>query len=179
MDNDFELIKRYLAGEEACFEELVKKYWKEASEIAYHHLGNFEEAKDISQMAFIRVFRSLKNFRFESSFSTWLYRIVVNLCINHQQRSKKTVPLEEVEYKLEGVERGVRQENNLKLGLLREAIYNLKEPYRQCLILKDIQCLSYKEIVNILGCPIGTVMSRLNFGRKIVKQNLREGEELK
>ncbi|MEW6102339.1 MAG: sigma-70 family RNA polymerase sigma factor [bacterium] len=173
MEDDFSLIKRYLDGENNCFEELVKRHWKRAWMVSYRIIGDYEEAKDISQEAFIKVLRSISNFRFESSFSTWLYRIVVNLSKNYLERTKKKFPLwdkEELEIPVP-----CDLEEKFQVDEIKDAINTLKEPYRMCIVLKDIEGFSYKEIAKILDCPIGTVMSRLNMGRKILKEKLKNG----
>lgn len=169
MEDDFSLIKRYLAGEKSAFEELVKRHYKKAINIAYQVIGDYEEAKDISQEAFINVLRSISQFRFESSFSTWLYRIVVNLSKNYLERTRKKFPLSNVE--LEDISPSFQMEEKIEMGEIKDAINNLKEPYRMSILL-DIQGFSYKEIAKILDCPIGTVMSRLNMGRKLIRERL-------
>ncbi len=171
MEDDFSLIRRYIAGDKDCFEELVRRHWKKAMNVAYQVIGDYEEAKDISQEAFIKVLRSIFEFRFEASFSTWLYRIVVNLSKNYLQRAKKKFPLQNNE-ELEEVAISSDLEDKFQIAEIKEAINSLKEPYRMCIILKDIEGFSYKEIAKILDCPIGTVMSRLNMGRKLIKKYL-------
>ncbi len=170
MEDDFLLIKRYIGGDKDCFEELVKRHWRRAMDIAYQIIGDYEDAKDISQETFIKIFHSIYAFRFEASFSTWLYRIVVNLCKNYL-RKKKPYLLENPE-KLEDIPSSLNFEEKIEIGEIKEAINRLKEPYRLCLILKEIEGFSYKEIAKILDCPIGTVMSRLNMGRKLIKERL-------
>ncbi|HAV42493.1 TPA: RNA polymerase subunit sigma-24 [bacterium] len=172
VEDDFSLIRRYIAGETACFEELVKRHWKRAISVAYQTIGDYEEAKDISQEAFTRVLRSISQFRFEASFSTWLSRIVVNLSKNYLQRTKKKFPLQE-EAELEERATPCNLDDRLQMADLKDAINSLKEPYRMCIILKDIEGFSYKETARILDCPIGTVMSRLNAARRILRKRLK------
>jgi len=174
MEDDFSLIKKYLSGEKRCFEELVRRHYKKAINIAYQMIGDYEEAKDISQEAFIKILRSISLFRFEASFSTWLYRIVVNLSKNYLKRAKKKFPLLENNLEWKDIAIPFNYEEKFQIEEIRGAINSLKEPYRMCIIL-NLNGFSYKEIAKILDCPIGTVMSRLNMARKLIKEKILKG----
>lgn len=170
--DDVEIIKRCQQGDHEAFRELVEHYQNKAVWIAYQMVGNYEEARDISQEAFIRVYRSLANFNLMSNFYTWLYRIVVNLCIDFLRKQKpehKTVSFEDVG-EVSGtnsVEQAVEQKE-----LSREVHGTLQQiplAYRIILILRDIEGFSCKEIGKIVGCNSNTVRWRLFRGRQLFK----------
>lgn len=184
------LIKKSQSGDVDSFEFLLDSYDKKAYNIAYRIMGNEEDAKDMAQEALLRVYRSLKDFKGQSSFSTWLYRIVTNVCLDELRRRKKEkyVSMDSTIYTDNGeLHRELCSEKETPESiyerveegeLVRNAIQELSEDYRSVIVLRDIQGFSYEEISNILDCSLGTVKSRINRGRTILKDKLRASMEL-
>lgn len=177
---EYRLIKKCKKGNLKAFEELIKKYENKSYAIALKILKDSDDAMDISQEALIKVYKSIKTFKFKSSFSTWLYRIVTNTCMDFLRKNKvKTYsidnPIEtdegqyfrEIEDFKNNTER--RVDENITKELVHKAIDKLDDLYRVPIILRDIEGFSYKEISEILDCSLGTVKSRINRGRKYLK----------
>lgn len=169
--SDFELIDRVLNGNSLCFEELVNRYKKSVYYLTYRMVHDYEDAADLSQETFLKAYQGLKKFKRQSSFHTWLYRITVNLCINHLRRSKKRqyVELEKthsVEYP-QVLQKLEEEELQKRLG---DAVNQLPEKQRAVVILRIYHGLSHKEIAHILECSVGTV--KANYFHAI--RNLRK-----
>ncbi len=161
--SDAEVVAACTEGVPEAFRELLRRYRKSAMTLAYQMLGNGEDAEDIAQEAFVRVFQALPKFRGESAFSTWLYRIVTNLCLGRMRRRRPTVTLEAVPEPraADGPARQVAE------GMLtREVLAGVPPELRVVLLLREQEGLSYREISGALGLPMGTVRSRLSKGRK-------------
>lgn len=190
--NDIErlLIKKSKSGDVEAFEQLIFDYQKKAYNIALRIMGNQEDAKDMCQEAFIRIFKSIEGFKEQSSFSTWMYRIITNVCLDEIRKRKKsdTISMDstfetqdgEIHYEIVSEddtpeEAYIRTE---KKRLILKTINELNEEYKTAIVLRDIQGFSYEEIANILCCSIGTVKSRINRGRNILKDKLRTVLEL-
>lgn len=190
--NDIEklLIKKSKSGDVEAFEQLIFDYQKKAYNIALRIMGNQEDAKDMCQEAFIRIFKSIEGFKEQSSFSTWMYRIVTNVCLDEIRKKKKndTVSLDntfetqngEVHFETASdedtpEEAFIRTE---KRRIILKEINSLSEEYKTAIVLRDIQGFSYEEIANILCCSIGTVKSRINRGRNLLKNRLKTALEL-
>lgn len=170
------LIKKSKVGDIESFERLIESYQKRAYNIALRIMCNEEDAKDMAQEAFIRIYKSIKDFKEQSSFSTWLYRIVTNVCLDEMRRKKK-IKTETIDtnYDEASCDKGTPEnvyEINEKRQQIMKAINELNEDYKTVIILRDIQGFSYEEISNILDCSIGTVKSRINRGRNILKDKL-------
>lgn len=179
-ENEILLIKRAKEGETGAFGELVSLYEKQVYNIALRFSSNPDDACDISQNAFLRAFRYIKTFKEESAFSTWLYRIVINCCNDYIKKSKKqsAVPLyykneygEDEELKIPDLSYNPEEifEREQIRDLVRDAIDILPIEFRQVIILRDINGLSYDEIAEILNLEIGTVKSRIFRGRKKIE----------
>ncbi len=189
-DIDKLLVKRSKSGDIEAFEQLIFDYQKKAYNIALRVMGNQEDAKDMCQEAFIRIFKSIEGFKEQSSFSTWMYRIVTNVCLDEIRKKKKieTVSLDGT-YETENgqihfetasdddtpEEAYIRTE---KKRIVLKSINELSEEYKTVIVLRDIQGFSYEEIANILCCSIGTVKSRINRGRNTLKDKLKTALEL-
>ena len=161
--SDAEVVAACTEGVQEAFRELLRRYRKSAMTLAYQMLGNGEDAEDIAQEAFVRVFQALPKFRGESAFSTWLYRIVTNRCLGRMRRRRPTVTLEAVPEPraAEGPAKQVAE------GMLtREVLAGVPPELRVVLLLREQEGLSYREISGALGLPMGTVRSRLSKGRK-------------
>jgi RNA polymerase sigma-70 factor (ECF subfamily) len=173
------LIQRCIAGDASAFEPLVEKYRQRVWRLAYQVLHDREEAWDVAQEAFVRAFHSLPNFRGQSAFYTWLFRITVNVATDrHRQRGAQArafgperVPEEEWSRTTPDPgggpdESAARAEQRARI---REALDALPPKARTIIMLSDVEGLSYREIAEVLNCPIGTVMSRLHNARKRLK----------
>lgn len=177
------LLERAIQGDVESFEALIKSYNRYAYNIAYRMMGNEEDAKDMSQEALIKAFKSIKQFKMEANFSTWLYRIVINTCKDElRKRKEHTISLDET------FESGTGLKNDIsdvagdpiiiyeKLELkekVEAALNKLSEDGKSVVVLKDIMGYSYDEIGEILQIPIGTVRSRLNRSRNTLKEILK------
>jgi len=185
VDGQKELVRRAKKGDIYAFEDLIAGYQKRVYNTVYRFFNNHEDAMDITQEIFIKVFTSLNRFKGNYSFSTWLYRIAVNTCIDFsRQKRPDTLPIME--------ELGANDEMHIVTSYpdlpekalekkefrrdIEEAINNLPEEQRICIILRDIQGFSYIEISDILSCSLGTVKSRINRGRRVLRQYLKQKE---
>lgn len=188
-DKEQKLIKKCVNGDLKAFDELIEKYEKTAYNIAFRMLKNPEDAMDVSQEAFIKVFKSIKTFNFESAFSTWLYRIVTNTCLDFlRKRNTNVYSIDNPIHTDEGeIERDIPDESDtpeellekkLTKELVNNSISKLDENHRVVIILRDIQGFSYEEISKIIDCSIGTVKSRINRARKNLKDIIVKDMEL-
>jgi len=186
-DEDFILIKTFLAGDNTAFDKLVLNYQNRIFNTCYRILGDYHEANDSAQDVFVKVFRSLKKFRFRSSFSTWIYRIAINTCRNKlrsagYRRRKNTMRLappndgEEVPYSIEiGDESRTpgkvldRKEQGI---MIQKAIDSLPESQKSVVVLRDIEGFTYEEIADITGLNPGTVKSKLARARHKLRKIL-------
>jgi RNA polymerase sigma-70 factor (ECF subfamily) len=154
---DFELIQRALAGETAVFDGLVRQYQQEIYRLTYRMTRNAEDAKDLAQETFVRAYRSLGTFRGQSRFSTWLYRIAVNLCLNHLESSARQDPAEVDERlpdaRTDSLSALLDDERDRALA---EAIETLPPQQKATLTLRVQQGLGHREIAEILECSEGT-----------------------
>ncbi len=173
---DQELIARCQRGDRGAFEPLFKRHRDRAYGFALGLVGSPEDALDLTQEAFVRAYRALKRFQPGAAFEPWFFRILRNLCLNALRRRKtwQTVPWDTVgdfqvaesESPSAGIERKEIQE------AVWIALSELSEEHREIITLKDFQDRSYKEIAEILDCPVGTVMSRLYYARQALKVKL-------
>ena len=182
------LIRAFQEGEKIAFDKLVLKHKKKVFNMCYRFLGDYEEANDSAQETFIKVYRSLKKFRFESAFSTWLYRIAVNTCKNKLKSSaygqeKKMIPLDNpvspervmpaLEIRDESQSPANELEKKEKMRVIQEAINALPPEQREVVTLRDIEGFSYEEVAEITGINLGTVKSRLARARLDLRKRLR------
>lgn len=188
-DEDYQLVCLCRKGDTDAFQSLVEKYQKRMLNIAYRIIGDYETACEVVQDAFLSAYKALGKFRGEASFSTWLYRIVINVSKNHMKqmiiRRQRERPLpanpgEMGESRLSRdlpapepspAERLERKEVQAKL---QQCINSLDEEYREVLVLRDIQGFSYDEIGDILKITAGTVKSRLFRARAALKDRLKK-----
>lgn len=174
--DDRELVERCRAGDLSAFEPLVEKYRQRVWRLAYQILRDREEAWDVAQEAFVRVYQSLPSFRGQSAFYTWMFRIVVNLATDRQRQrgararalGSEPVPEEEWGRTMPDAAAGpdllaARAEER---ALIRRALDSLPVHHRTIIMLSDIEGLTYREIAEVLRIPMGTVMSRLHNARK-------------
>lgn len=185
-NNDEELVQRVKSGDMEAFEQLVLKYESRIYTIAYRYTGSHNDAGDLAQEAFIRAYKSIHGFRGESSFITWLSRVVTNVCKDELRRrmKQKTVSIDEmmenghvpaIDYGGSSLEEVVlRKEWQQEV----QAVLNtLSEEHRAVVIMRDIQGYSYEEISFMLKCSLGTVKSRLNRARNVLKDKLLASSE--
>ena len=184
---DQELVARCQRGDHRAFRVLVDKYQRRAYGIAMGILRNPDDARDAAQEAFIKVFRNVDGFKGDSSFYTWLYRIVVNVCIDHIRKHKKARNIEydetfrrrdEIEEfpltaNTRAMQPGVAHEVKELNGVLEEALARLSENHRTIILLREVEGLSYEEIAEVMDCHLGTVMSRLHHARKNLQLALK------
>ena len=169
LDEDFLLIEKFNAGDEAAFSKLVIKHKDKVRNLVFLTLGDSEFVDDISQDVFISIYHKLGEFRFQSKFTTWLYRITVNKCRDYLRKKRVRsifVPIKETDK--EPVAK-TRNENLDIPQLVRAAINKLPEKLRTPLILRDIDGFSYKEIADQMNCEVGTVKSRIFRARESLK----------
>jgi RNA polymerase sigma-70 factor, ECF subfamily len=184
------LIERCKQGDITAFNELVLQFEKRVFNFAYRMSGNYDDACDVSQEAFIRVFNSINTFRGEANFTTWLYRIVTNVYLDERKKQKSHLhtSLEDyIDLEENSVTRQVEDgrptpgavvEQAERDAILAKAIQELPEYQRAMVILYHTQNRSYEEIAEILKLPIGTVKSRLNRARLALKEKLEPLKEL-
>lgn len=168
-DEDFVLIKRFKDGDKTAFNKLVAKHKDKVRNLVFLTLGDSDYVDDISQDVFISIFHKLGDFRFESKFTTWLYRITVNKCRDYLRKKRVRsifVPMQDSD---EGPSTRIRSESIDVPGLVRKAIVRLPDKLRIPLILRDIDGFSYKEIAEKLDCEVGTVKSRIFRARESLK----------
>lgn len=184
-ENEILLIKRSQKGDINSFEELIKEYKKIAYNIALKMLKNKEDAEDVSQEALIKVYKSINRFNMDSSFKTWLYRIVVNTCLDHVRKNKENpISIDQPirsghdEFYMDVEDnRPTPQEvleTKLTQKMVMDAVNELEEDFKSIIILRDINDLSYEEIAEVLECNIGTVKSRISRGRQKLKEILEK-----
>ena len=177
LDDDFSLVKRFIDGDESAFALLVERHKEKVRNIIYLTMNNSNSVDDIAQDVFLTVYRNLRNFRFESQFTTWLYRITVNKCKDYMRKIRIRnifTPIREAEGKTED---SLTPENDDISGIVHKAIGRLPEKLRVPLLLKDIEGMSYQEIAETVQCEIGTVKSRIFRAREGLKNILRPYEE--
>jgi RNA polymerase sigma-70 factor (ECF subfamily) len=172
-DDDYSLIRKFIDGDKFSFQVLVKRHKEKVRNIIYITMNNSVLVDDIAQDVFITVYRNLKYFRFESQFTTWLYRITVNRCKDYLRKMnvrKIFSPIEDG-YEVSEYPSPVEDEDVSKIVM--NAISKLPAKLRMPLILKDIEGFSYQEISETLKCEMGTVKSRIFRGREKLKEILQ------
>jgi RNA polymerase sigma-70 factor (ECF subfamily) len=181
------LIERCLKGDQTAWETIVRLYWRKVFNIAYKFVGRHDEAEDLTQDVFLKLFKSIKTFDRRANFSTWLISVSRNLCIDHYRSVRREH--DAVTHDIDVVTLAqpstidsphVMLERRDRVALLRAALDKLAPSLRMAVMLRDIQELSYQEIAGRLGVPEGTVKSRINRGRtELARQiaRLREQQE--
>jgi len=185
-DEDLRWIHAFLAGDRMAFERLFEKYREKVYGIAYRFVRNKEDALEVAQEVFLRVYQGLAKFKTDAKFFTWLYRITVNRAIDvsRSRKTRRTLELDATEGDGQGLLESIENPQSddpadLALrkefsGRLLDAIQALPSKHRAVFILHAVENLSYKEIADVVGCSIGTVMSRLFYARKKLQKLLSE-----
>jgi len=184
-----QLVNAFLEGDKNAFDELVLLQKRMVFNLCYRFLGNFEDANDCAQDVFLKVYRSLKGFRFESNFTTWLYRITVNTCKNklssldyrlrfRKMRINDNSPREEsAMHSIEIGDESYTPDSSLRrkeiTQLIQEAVSQLPTAQKMVVVLRDMEGRSYEEIVEMTGFKLGTVKSKLSRARQELRERLR------
>jgi len=175
------VIQRCLQGDELAWESIVQQYRRKVFNVAYKFVGRHEEAEDLTQDIFIKIFKSLGTFDRRANFQTWLISVSRNLCIDHyrsvrQERQAIDRQIDPNELSPVAREPGpiAAIEQQDRVLLLREALAALPESLRKAVLMRDIQELTYQEIADKLQLPEGTVKSRINRGRTELARQIRK-----
>jgi RNA polymerase sigma-70 factor, ECF subfamily len=180
------LIERLVARDERAFNELVRAYERRVFALVLRMIGNHAEAEDLAQEVFVQVFKAIGSFRGDSKLSTWVYRIAVNLCKNRSKylRVRHAGEEEELEAVAERVPLGDARHANVGQvarpdeavagkqveQIVQRAILAIEPDFRECLVLRDVEELSYEEIGEITGLAPGTVKSRIHRARAMLRE---------
>lgn len=191
MNDDRSLVDRFKQGDESAFAILVEKYSGRAYQIAYGVLGSREDAEEVAQDVFIRIHRALAHFRGEAEFTTWMYRITMNLAKNKYRWNKirgSKVNIS-IDAPLEGPGDSSGEERKIDLPdgrmapdeksvfaelelNVREELDNLPDIYREALVMRNVEEMSYEDIASALNCKLGTIKSRIARGREELRKRL-------
>ena len=188
---DRELIERFNSGEQEAFDILVQKHSGRAYQIAYGVLGKREDAEEVAQDVFVRVYRALPRFRGDSEFTTWMYRIAVNLARNKYRWNKSRGG--QRTFSIDAPIEGLKDTNAAGIDLPAESLtpdeqisldefqqnisvelQQLPPLYREALVLRNVEHMSYEDIASVLGCKLGTIKSRIARAREELRKRLRE-----
>lgn len=176
--DDIQLIESFKAGEEPAFDAIVERYQNLVYNVLYSFAVSRGDLEDIAQEVFIKVYQNIGSFSFRSSFRTWLYRVAMNTAIDfvRKRKARPVIAIEELGEDITALLKrpdssaADRASDDRKLQLIRTLIDKLPDKYRNVVILRDIEGLSYQEIANVLKCSVGTVESRLFRARERLKE---------
>ncbi len=184
--NEELLVKKAQKGDRLAFEELMDSYFKRIYSIAYRMAGNADDASDMTQEVMLKLYRNIKSFGGNSRFSTWVYRVATNTCLDELKKLRRHASYS-LDNEIETDEGSIttevedtsptpeqRAEQSELKELVAKALGKLGDEHKTVLILRDIQGLSYDEIARILGCSEGTVKSRISRGRANLKNILEK-----
>lgn len=174
------LIERCLTGDQVAWDQIVRQHWRKVFNLAYKFVGRHDEAEDLTQDIFLKIFKALRTFDRRANFQTWLISISRNLCIDHYRsvrKERETMARDVDASELSPVSRersplSQLEQVDLK-QIIRTALAELPPALRQAVVLRDLQEFSYQEIADQLGLPEGTVKSRINRGRFELARQLR------
>lgn len=183
IDDDKLLIEKSLAGETDAFGVLVTRYQDRLYHSVLMMVGSAEDARDLTQEAFVHAFRRLDSFRGDAAFYTWLFRIAINATISFRRKAarRKTTSVEAARDAI-GIEPmdnrndarpSSRMETAEQQQLVRDALNELSEDFRRAIVLTEIEGLSYEDAAEAVGCPIGTIRSRIHRARNELREKLR------
>jgi RNA polymerase sigma-70 factor (ECF subfamily) len=178
-DNDQQLVRRVQQGDKRAFDLLVLKYQHKIISVVHRYVRNSADVHDVVQEAFIKAYRALENFRGESAFYTWMYRIAINTAKNHlisrgRRPPASDVDIDDAEYFIgnDNLQDFNTPESSLfcdqLLAAIEKAISQLPEDLRTAVTLREMDELSYEEIADIMKCPVGTVRSRIFRAREAI-----------
>lgn len=183
-DVDQLLVERVQRGEQGAFDLLVRKYQNRILAVIGRYIQDFSEAQDVAQETFLRAYRALGNFRGESAFYTWVYKIAVNTAKNHLVAQGRRPPTDDVavdDAMYFAADSSLKERATPENELLRQeiernvfdAVEDLPEELRMAITLREVDGLSYEEIAEVMNCPIGTVRSRIFRARDAIERRIR------
>jgi len=180
---DEELVARSVRGDADSFNELVLRWERPIYALAYRTIGREDDARDVCQETFLRAFRALPGFRGQAKFSSWLYRIALNLCRDWVRRERRT-PVVQAPENVDLVELAAAAEPSESIEDLvarkdlsravERAMTRLPEEQRTAIVLKEYHGLTFQEIADLVGCPLSTVKTRLYQGLAVLRRELAE-----
>lgn len=175
------LIAQCLSGDQVAWEAIVRTHWRKVFNVAYKFVGKHDEAEDLTQDIFVKIFKALKTFDRRANFQTWLISISRNLCIDHYRSVRKERETMARDVDASQLSPASKERSPLALAehsdlrdLLRKALGELPETLRTAVVLRDLQEFSYQEIADQLKLPEGTVKSRINRGRLELARQVRK-----
>jgi len=184
--SDEELVARSIGGDQESFNQLVLRWERPIYALAYRVIGREEDARDVCQETFLRAFRALNGFRGQAKFSSWLYRIALNLCRDWVRKERRT-PVVQAPEELEVLEMAALREPTPSVEdlvarreltrVVERAMARLPEEQRTAIILKEYHELTFKEIADLVGCPLSTVKTRLYQGLAVLRRELAKSHE--
>jgi RNA polymerase sigma-70 factor (ECF subfamily) len=179
--SDEELVSRSIGGDADSFNQLVLRWERPIYALAYRVIGREEDARDVCQETFLRAFRALGGFRGQAKFSSWLYRIALNLCRDWVRRQRRT-PVVQLPEDVDVMELAVSREPTEPIEdlvarhdltrIVEKAMARLPEEQRTAIILKEYHGLTFQEIADLVGCPLSTVKTRLYQGLTVLRRDL-------
>jgi RNA polymerase sigma-70 factor, ECF subfamily len=183
--SDEELVTRSIGGDLDSFNQLVLRWERPIYALAYRVIGREEDARDVCQETFLRAFRALNGFRGQAKFSSWLYRIALNLCRDWVRRERRT-PVVQAPDDLDTLELSAVREPTASTDelvarreltrIVERAMAKLPEDQRTAIILKEYHELTFQEIADLVGCPLSTVKTRLYQGLAVLRRELAKSE---
>ena len=178
-EDESELIDACKRGDSSAFGQIYEIYKDRVHSLAYYMTGEKEAAKDVTQQVFLKVFTSIITFQYKASFSSWLYRLAINVCRDYQRSNRRMKLLSigvrnamQIYDSTSSLEAGPPKEGLSQV--VQNVVMKMSPKLRSVVILKYIEDLSYSQIAELLGCSVGTVSSRLNRSHKILAQELKE-----
>lgn len=186
--SDEELIEKFQNGDVTCFDLLVKRYKDQLMNFVFRFLGNIQEAEDVVQDTFLRVYRNRHAYKRVAKFSTWIYTIAGNLAKTELRKRKRRklfsltdLGFEEKEFELESPDLNPEASvhSSMQEEIIQDEIQKLSPKFKQVILLRDVQGLSYEEIADIINTPLGTVKSRVNRARLKLQEELKKALDLK
>jgi RNA polymerase sigma-70 factor (ECF subfamily) len=178
---DEELVARTIGGDADSFNELIHRWERPIYALAYRQIGREEDARDVCQETFLRAYRALNGFRGQAKFSSWLYRIALNLCRDWMRRERRTPvvqPPEDMDLMDLAAAREPSESIEDRVGrqdltrAVERAMTLLPEEQRTAIVLKEYQGRTFQEIADLLGCPLSTVKTRLYQGLTVLRREL-------
>ena len=185
-ESDAGLVAECRKGDPSAFDELVRRYKDRIYHVVYRFLGNHEDAQDVCQEVFVRAYRGIEGYRGRAQVYTWLYSIAANLARNRLRDGSRRgrnmgTSFEAIEEQAPGAVDRAKAESPRDAAvdaelqaLLQQCLEELPEHYRMAFILRTVEDMSYEQISEVMGCPPGTVKSRLNQARRLLRDRLAE-----
>jgi RNA polymerase sigma-70 factor, ECF subfamily len=176
---DIALVRRVQAGDKSAFDMLVRKYQQKIINLVSRYIKDHSEVLDVTQEAFIKAYRALKNFRGDSAFYTWLYRIAINTAKNHLVARGRRTPVTDIDAQdaeLYGIAEGLKEHASPERIMLTEEIRSavfevidhLPDDLKMAIRLRELEGMSYEQIAEVMDCPVGTVRSRIFRAREAI-----------